>query len=492
MREQFILVLDEGTTSTRAMIFAPDGAIVGKCQAELTQYYPAPGWVEHDAIEIRDRTIACARQMIERAGGADRIAAIGIANQRETIVAWDRSTGQPVSRAIVWQDRRTAARCDALRDAGHEPLVSRRSGLVLDPYFSATKISWILDNVPEARALGDRLAVGTVESWLLWSLTGGLHASDASNASRTMLMDIAKGQWDDELLALHDVPRLALPEIVDCAGNFGVTSPELFGSPIRICGLVGDQQAAAIGQSCLAPGQVKATLGTGAFILCNTGAQPVASGHRLLGTVLFQLDGERSYALEGSIFVAGSVVQWLRDRLGIIASAAETETLARSVRDSGGVMIIPALSGLGAPHWRPDARAIVAGLSHGSGRAEIVRAALESIAHQLSDLQRAYAGDGCVWQSLRIDGGMSANNWIAQDIADMLDVTVQRPDNVETTALGAAMLAAMGCGLMSSLDEAASMQRSAASFTPGMENNVRKARMDGWRSLMAVHAASSS
>ena len=484
MHKQLILVLDEGTTSTRAILYAPDGAVVEKCQVELAQYYPAAGWVEHDALEIRDSSIACAKAMVERAGGAEHIAAIGITNQRETIVAWDRSTGLPICRAIIWQDRRTASRCDALRSAGLETLVTQRTGLVIDPYFSATKIAWILDNVPGARELGDRLAVGTVECWLVWSLTGGAHVSDASNASRTMLMDIRTGQWDDELLAMHNIPRGVLPEIVDCAGNFGTTSPEIFGRAIPICGLAGDQQAAAIGQACLSPGQAKATLGTGAFILCNTGERPIESRHRLLGTVLFQLEGKRTYALEGSIFVAGSLVQWLRDKLGIISDAAETEALARSVVDSGGVAIIPALSGLGAPHWRADARGIIAGLSHATGRAEIVRAALEAIAHQLYDLKRAYAGDGCDWHALCIDGGMSSNDWIAQDLADMLRLTVERPHDVETTARGAAMLAGLGCGLFASLDEAALMQNDKMSFHPCDAMELGSARLDQWHAVV--------
>lgn len=484
MSEQLILVIDEGTTSTRAILYAADGATVATCQSDLTQYYPAAGWVEHDAIEIRDQSIACAKTMVERAGGASHIAAIGITNQRETVVAWDRSTGLPICRAIVWQDRRTAARCDALRAAGHEALVAQRTGLVIDPYFSATKIAWILANVPGAREMGDRLAVGTVESWLVWSLTGGTHVSDASNASRTMLMDIRTGQWDDELLAIHDVPRAILPDIVDCAGRLGVTAPDIFGAPIAICGLAGDQQAAAIGQACFTPGQVKATLGTGAFILCNTGDRLQQSKSRLLGTVLFQLGGERTYALEGSIFVAGSLVQWLRDKLGLIRSAAESEALARSIDDSGGVVVIPALSGLGAPHWRADARGMIAGLSHGSGRAEIVRAALESIAHQLHDLQQAYRGDCCAWQMLRVDGGMSANDWIAQDLADMLDLSVERPHNVETTALGAAMLAGVGCGLFASLADAAVMRGEATTFKPMMPVAPRKARLAQWHQLI--------
>ncbi|MBL0768259.1 glycerol kinase [Sphingopyxis sp. DHUNG17] len=483
--ERLFLVLDEGTTSTRAILYDDRGVRRAMSQAELTQYYPAPGWVEHDAAEIRDRTIECAREMVAGAGGADRIAAIGIANQRETIVAWDRTSGEPVGRAIVWQDRRTAVQCATLRDEGHEALVSDRSGLVLDPYFSATKIAWVLANNPEARALGSRLAVGTVESWLVWNLTGGLHISDASNASRTMLMNLDSGRWDDDLLALHGVPRSILPEIVDSCGELGSTSADIFGAPIPVCGLIGDQQGAMIGQACLADGQTKATLGTGAFILSNTGDRPVRSAHRLLGTVLAQVGGKRSYALEGSIFVAGSLVQWLRDKLSIIKDASETEALARSVESSGGVTILPALSGLGAPYWRAEARAVIAGLTHGTGRAEIARAALESIAHQLDDLKTAYAGDGCHWNRLRLDGGMSANNWVAQDIADILGLGVERPHDVETTARGAAMLAAVGIGRFSSLIEAADMCGQSDRFDPVIKEDVRRARLADWHRLVA-------
>lgn len=485
MGEQLYLVLDEGTTSTRAILYDDRGVRRAMSQAELTQYYPAPAWVEHDATEIRDRSIECARAMVRRAGGADRIAAIGITNQRETIVAWDRASGEPVGRAIVWQDRRTAPRCAELRAAGHEALVTARSGLVLDPYFSATKIGWLLANNPDARALGSRLAVGTVESWLVWTLTGGLHISDASNASRTMLMNLESGQWDDDLLALHGIPQILLPEIVDSAGELGKTRPDIFGQSIPICGLVGDQQGAMLGQACLGKGQAKATLGTGAFVLCHTGDRPVRSANRLLGTVLAQVGGRRDYALEGSIFVAGSLIQWLRDKLGIIRDAAETEALARSVESSGGVTIVPALSGLGAPYWRAEARGIIAGLTHGAGRAEIARAALESIAHQLHDLKSAFANDSCDWNQLRIDGGMSANDWVAQDIADILDLCIERPHDVETTARGAAMLAAVGVGRFSSLTEAVAMCGDADRFEPGMGTQIRRARLSDWHRLVA-------
>ncbi|MEC3909949.1 glycerol kinase [Sphingobium sp. CR2-8] len=484
MSERHLLVLDAGTTSTRAMLFTPDGARIATAQADLTQYYPQPGWVEHDAADIWTQTLDCARQMVEQAGGADRIAAIGITNQRETVVAWDRRSGDPIGRAIVWQDRRTADQCAALREGGHEAAIQRRTGLVLDPYFSATKMRWMIDHRPEIASAGDRLAFGTVESWLVWKLTGGLHVSDASNASRTQLTALDGAGWDDALCAQFGVPQAALPQIVDNAGDFGATLPEWLGGPIRICGLAGDQQAATIGQGCLAPGAVKATLGTGAFVLASVGQGVPTSAHRLLGTILCQIDGQRHYALEGSIFVAGSLIQWLRDRMGLIATAADSEALARSVPDNGGVFLLPALSGLGAPHWRPEATGTISGLTHGTGRAHIVRAALESMAHQVHDLSAAFAADGAPWRMLRIDGGMSANDWIAQDMADMLDLPVERPSDVETTARGAAMLAGLGCGLFPSLAAATGMAADHMRFTPAMDAPTRETRMAGWRALL--------
>ncbi|WP_311268646.1 glycerol kinase [Sphingobium sp. WCS2017Hpa-17] len=485
MSERHLLVLDAGTTSTRAMLFTPDGTRVATAQADLTQFYPQPGWVEHDAVEIWAHTLDCARQMVAQAGGADAIAAIGITNQRETVVAWDRQSGDPLGRAIVWQDRRTADQCAALREGGHEGLVQQRTGLILDPYFSATKMRWMIDHWPEVAAGGDRLVFGTVESWLVWKLTGGLHISDASNASRTQLMALDGTGWDEELCALFGLPCAALPTIVDNAGDFGATLPDLLGGPIRICGLAGDQQAATIGQSCLKPGSVKATLGTGAFVLASLGERLPTSAHRLLGTVLCQIGGRRHYALEGSIFVAGSLIQWLRDSLGLIAAAADTDAIARSVPDNGGVVLLPALSGLGAPHWRPEATGIISGLTHGTGRAHIIRAALESMAHQVHDLAAAFAADGAPWHVLRIDGGMSANDWIAQDMADMLDLSVERPADVETTARGAAMLAGLGCGLFPSLEAAAGMASVRTRFVPTMTADVRAARLTAWRALLA-------
>lgn len=480
-----ILVIDEGTTSTRAMLFGLDGSCLGTAQKELTQHYPAPGLVEHDAAEIWERTVACAQEMVNRAGGPDRIAAIGITNQRETIVFWDRETGEPLAPAIVWQDRRTAERCAALKDQGHEASVQAKTGLLLDPYFSGSKIGWALEHWPQLRAAGSRLAVGTVESWLVWKLTGGLHITDATNASRTALMAIGSGGWDDGLLALFDVPRRVLPEIVDCAGRFGET--RLFGAPIPICGLAGDQQAATIGQACLSPGDTKATYGTGAFVLTATGTSLPSSRHRLLATVAWQLGGQRHYALEGSVFVAGSLIKWLRDDVGLLASAGDSESLARSVPDNGGVYLVPALSGLGAPWWRPEARAAISGLSFSAGRAHIIRAALEAQAHQTHDLKTAFAGDGCNWTRLRIDGGMAANDWLAQDLADILAIEVERPAFVETTAMGAAMLAGVGAGLFASLEDAVALRGEVRLFGPELGMAERQARLDGWaRAVRAV------
>jgi len=479
---ELLLVIDEGTTSTRTMLFAPSGACLGSRSAELTQHYPAPGLVEHDAAEIWERSAACAAAMVAQAGGPDAIAAIGIANQRETIVFWDKLTGEPLAPALVWQDRRTAALCRRWREAGEEPAVQARTGLLLDPYFSGTKIAWAMRHWPQLREAGDRLAIGTVESWLVWKLTGGLHVTDATNAARTLLMGLGSGGWNDSLLDMFTAPRAALPEIVDCAGRFGTTRQ--FGGSIPICGLAGDQQAATIGQACLVRGDTKATYGTGAFILANAGQTPPASRHRLLATVLWQLGGRRTYAIEGAVFVAGSLVQWLRDSIGLVTSAPETEALARSVPDNGGVFLVPALSGLGAPWWEPEARAALTGLSFATTRARIVRAALEAMAHQSHDLKTAFAADGADWARLRVDGGMVTNDWIAQDLADVLGIPVDRPDFAETTALGAAMLAGLGCGLFASLEEAAAMRGEGRTFEPAMDPGARELRLAGWRAAV--------
>jgi len=476
-----ILVIDAGTTSTRAMLFATDGACLGTEQAELTQHYPRPGWVEHDAEEIWARTLACARKVVEGAGGAARIAGIGITNQRETICFWSRSTGRALGRAIVWQDRRTAELCAGLKEAGHEVAVQAKTGLLLDPYFSGSKIGWAMAEWPDVAAAGDDLAIGTVESWLVWKLTGGLHVTDATNASRTALMDIHTGGWDAGLCDLFGAPRDALPEIVDCAGHYGETLPAHFGAAIPLSGMAGDQQAAAIGQCCLAPGETKATYGTGAFVLTHTGEAAPVSAHRLLTTVAWQLAGRRRYALEGSVFVAGSLIQWLRDALGLLVTAEESEKLARSVADNAGVYLVPALAGLGAPHWRPDARAALTGLSFAAGRAHVVRAALEAMAHQTHDLMTAFTGDGAAWEVLKVDGGMVANDWLAQDLADVLALEVERPAFIETTALGAAMLAGVGAGLFGSLEEASAMRGAVERFSPAMADAARAERLAGWR-----------
>lgn len=486
MTEQ-IIVIDEGTTSTRAMLFAADGTPLGSAQRELMQHYPAPGLVEHDAAEIWEATLACTRAMIAKAGGTDRIAAIGITNQRETMVFWDRGTGQPLAPAIVWQDRRTASDCAAFKAAGHEAAVQAKTGLLLDPYFSGSKIGWALKNWPQLRAAGDRLAVGTIESWLVYRLTGGVHVSDATNASRTLLMDInGSAGWDAGLCDLFGVPMTILPEITGCTTKVGSTAVDVLGGAIPICGMAGDQQAATIGQACLMPGQTKATFGTGAFILTASGTERPHSANRLLATILVQNGDQRHYALEGSVFVAGSLIKWLRDGLGLLANAAESESLARQVADNGGVYLVPALAGLGAPHWRPDVLASLSGLSFSSGKAHVARAALEAQAHQAHDLKSAFAADGVDWADLRIDGGMSANDWMAQDLADMLDLTVERPNFIESTALGAAMLAAAGAGLYPDLASAVKAMRGTAThFTPALAPEKRKARLAGWQSALA-------
>lgn len=485
---EFILVLDEGTTSTKAMVFGLDGALHGVAQQELTQHYPRPGWVEHDAGEIWEKTLACMRKVADKFG-AEAIAAIGIANQRETVVAWDKQTLEPLSRAIVWQDRRTASFCEELRAAGKEELVQGKTGLLLDPYFSGTKMRWLLDNderVSQAKAAG-RLALGTVDSWLVAKLSGGTHITDASNASRTQLLALDGAQFDPELCDLLGVPMDALPQVVDTQGELSQTDAKWLGREIPITGMVGDQQAATLGQGCLSLGDAKATYGTGAFVLANMGNELPKSDNRMLGTVLCQIKGVRTYAIEGSVFVAGSLLQWLRDQLGVISSAAETEALARSIDDSGDVVIVPALSGLGAPHWRADARGVITGLSFSSGKAQVARAALEAMAHQTYDLAQAFAADGAPWGVLRIDGGMSANNWMAQDIANVLGLAVERPDFVETTALGAAMSAAVGAGLYGSLEDAGKNMRGAVKrFEPDMTDDLREERLARWRKALAV------
>ena len=481
-----LLVIDEGTSSARAMLFDPAGNCLGLAQHPFANHFPRPGWVQQDPGEIWRLSLAAAQEMVAEAG-AGRIAAIGLTNQRETIVFWDKSTGRALAPAIVWQDRRTAPFCEQLREAGHEPALQAATGLLLDPYFSASKIRWAFDHWPQLKEAGDRLAVGTIDSWLIFRLTGGLHVSDATNASRTALMGLTGG-WDEGLCDLFGVPRLALPKICDSAGEIGTALADHFGAPIPICGVAGDQQAAAIGQACFAPGDTKATFGTGTFVLTHAGEAPPVSRHRLLATVAWQVEGRRRYALEGSLFVAGSMMQWLRDGLGLIATSAESEDLARSVADSAGVTIVPAFTGLGAPHWDPAARGAILGLTLGANRAHIVRAALEAVANQSFELQRAFAADGIDWSSLRIDGGMAANGFLTQDLANLLCLDVERPANVETSALGAAMLAGVGCGLFASLDEAALAVRGEVErFRPACDADVRDRRIECWdRAVAAV------
>ncbi len=468
-----ILAIDQGTTSTRAILFDAAGVPRATAQTEIAQHYPAEGWVEHDPEEIWATTLRVSRQALDAAGD-DAVAAIGITNQRETAILWDRATGNPVYPAIVWQDRRTADTCRRLVAEGHETMVTALSGLVIDPYFSASKVAWILDHVEGARDRARRgeLAFGTVDSFLLWRLTGGkVHATDATNASRTSLYNIHANRWDDELLELFGVPREVLPEVRDCAADFGTSEPALLGRPIAITGMAGDQQAAAIGQVCFEPGMIKSTYGTGCFVIVNTGEKAIASGNRLLTTIAYRLDGRTSYAIEGSIFIAGAAVQWLRDGLGIIAEAAETEALARSLTDNKGVYMVPAFTGLGAPHWEPSARAAISGLTLGSGAAELSRAALEAVCYQTRDLLRAMAEDGVRPLELRVDGGMVGNDWLMQFLADILGIAVDRPAVSETTALGAAYLAGRQAGLYESLDDVAGRWRRQARFEPRIDED---------------------
>ena len=481
-----ILVLDEGTTSTRGLLFAADGSVHGCARRAIETRHPRPGWVEQDAGAIWASTLACAREMVAAAGGAGNIAAIGIANQRESIVAWDRTTGEPLAPAIIWQDQRTAATCVDLVMRGHEPDVAAATGLVINPYFSASKIGWLLEHVAAVRDAGERLMIGTIDSWLTFKLTRGAHVTDASNASRTMLMRLDGPTWDDGLCDLFGVRAAALPSIIDSSGVIGTTDPDLLGGAIPIAALIGDQQGATIGQGCLTPGATKATFGTGAFILTHAGPVPPRSNHRLLTTVLCQVGGRRDYALEGSLFVAGSMIQWLRDKLGIISSAPETEALARSVADSGGVTVVPGFSGFGAPHWRSDVAASIHGLTLATGRGELVRAALEAIVHQIVDLGDAFAADGLAWTMVRADGGMIANDWLAQDLADMLRLPVERPANIESTARGAAMLASVGVGIHRSLDDAvAAMLPPMRVFEPKLGDVMRDHRLARWHHVLA-------
>ncbi len=483
-----ILALDQGTTSSRAILFDHSGSIVAVAQKEFPQIFPKPGWVEHNPRDIWSTQAGVAAEVLTKANvGAADIAAIGITNQRETTVVWDRNTGQPIFNAIVWQDRRTAGICDRLRAQKMDRVIRRKTGLVLDAYFSATKVQWILQNVKGARAKAKagELAFGTVDSWLVWNLTGGnVHVTDASNASRTMLFDIGKGEWDDELLDLFGVPRSMLPEVRSSSEVYGVT--KLLGTPIPIAGIAGDQQAALFGQACTKPGMAKNTYGTGCFMLMNTGTKRIASKNNLLTTVAWRIGGRTEYALEGSIFIAGAVVQWLRDGLEFFRSAAEIEALAAGVSDTGGVYLVPAFAGLGAPHWDQYARGTIVGLTRGSTKAHIARAALEGIVLQVMDVLKAMEADaGIKLKELRVDGGASANDLLMQLQADLLNVPVVRPKVPETTALGAAYLAGLAVGFWKNQADIARQWQVDKRFTPSMKAPARKRIAQGWERALS-------
>ena len=489
-----ILAIDQGTTSSRALLFEGGSHVVAMAQQDFQQHYPASGWVEHAPDDLWKTTLYVCQDVIKNAGvTAASVAAIGITNQRETTVVWDRQTGRAIHPAIVWQDRRTAATCTSLKAQGHEAMVAAKTGLLLDPYFSATKLAWILDNVKGARARAEKgeLAFGTVDTFLLWHLTGGKqHLTDATNASRTMLCNIHTGQWDKDLLRLFDIPEALLPEIKNSADDFGTTDPALFGVAIPIRSLIGDQQAATVGQACFEPGMMKSTYGTGCFALLNTGSDAVASKNRLLTTIAYQLDGQRTYALEGSIFIAGAAVQWLRDGMGLIADAAESNILAHHSDPSQSVYLVPAFVGLGAPYWNADVRGAMFGLTRNSGPKEFALAALESVAYQTEDLMQAMRADWPEAQEaqtiLRVDGGMTASDFTMQRLADILAAPVDRPSIRETTALGAAYLAGYAAGLLPEPAEFAKKWQCERRFEAGMEEAQRQSRLSGWRKAVAA------
>jgi glycerol kinase len=490
-----VLAIDQGTTSTRALVFAGDLSIRGVGQIELPQHYPASGHVEHDAEDIWRATVATIRRALDASGtAASDIAALGITNQRETCLIWERATGRPIHRALVWQDRRTADRCARLREDGTEPAITAKTGLLLDPYFSATKLGWLLDHVPGARDRARRgeLAAGTIDTFLLWRLTDGrVHATDATNAARTALCNIHTGDWDDDLLAMFAIPRGLLPQIRDCAADFGTTDPALFGAPIAIRGMAGDQQAATLGQACFAPGMMKATYGTGCFALLNTGTTAVPSTSRLLTTIAYQLKGQRTYALEGSIFIAGAAVQWLRDGLKLFAAASQSGVLAAAADPTQDVVLVPAFVGLGAPHWVPEARGALFGLTRNTGAAELAQAALESVAFQTRDLLDAMTTD---WPHqaetvLRVDGGMVASDWTLQRLADLTRAPVDRPTILETTALGAAWLAGMQAGAWPDQEGFAKLWRLDRRFQPTMPAETRARKYSAWQRAVAATLA---
>jgi glycerol kinase len=490
MTSKNILAIDQGTTSTRAIVFDSQANPLATDRSEFEQHYPDRGWVEHDAEDIWRDTVAVTKAAIEGAKTtADSIAAIGITNQRETVVVWDRETGKPVHNAIVWQDRRTARACDKLRADGLEKTIQDKTGLLIDPYFSATKLGWILDEVQGARSQAEagKLAVGTIDSFLLWRLTGGrVHATDATNACRTQLFNIHTGEWDDELLKIFGIPAGLLPEVHDNAYIFGETDKSLFGRAIPIAGMAGDQQAAVIGQACFEKGMAKSTYGTGCFMLLNTGETAIASDSRMLTTIAYRLDGRTTYALEGAIFVAGAAIKWLRDGIGVITHANETKDMATQVPDSHGVYMVPGFVGLGAPHWDPDARGLICGLTLGSGAAHLARAALESVAYQTRDLAQAMRQDGAGQaQKIRVDGGMAANDWFCQFLANILGLPVERPTELESTARGAAFLAGLATGVWQGLDDITEAWSCGHLFEPDMDEKLRKTLIAGWNDALA-------
>jgi len=492
----YILALDQGTTSSRGIVFDGSMQIIATAQEEFPQHYPQSGWVEHDPSDLWATTAATARAAIEKAGLSARdIAAIGITNQRETTLVWDRKTGKPIHRAIVWQDRRTADFCARLRADGHEPMITARTGLLADPYFSATKLKYILDTVEGARdrARKGELAFGTVDSWLIWNLTGGrVHATDATNAARTMLYDIHKGRWSQTICDLFDIPLSMLPDVRDCAADFGQTRADLFGHEIPILGVAGDQQAATIGQACFTPGMMKSTYGTGCFAVLNTGDAPVASTNKLLTTIAYQLDGTPTYALEGSIFIAGAVVQWLRDGIKVIRAAPETQGLAEQADPSQDLILVPAFVGLGAPYWKPEARGAIFGMTRNSGPAEFARAALESVGYQTRDLLEAMQADwtrGGAQPSLRVDGGMAANDYAMQFLSDIIGAPVDRPQVLETTAMGAAWLAGQRAGIYPGQAEFAQTWALERRFEPAMTEDPRAMKYAAWKRAVAATIA---
>jgi glycerol kinase len=492
--QQGILSIDQGTTSTRAIVFKLDGTKVATSQKEFTQFYPNNGWVEHDPEEIWKTTVETCKDAIHQAQEKGiTVAGIGITNQRETTLVWDRETGEAIYNAIVWQDRRTSAFCNSIKD--REASVTAKTGLLLDPYFSASKIKWLLDEVDGARDLANegKLAFGTIDSFLIWRLTGGKkHVTDTTNASRTNLFNIHELAWDNDLLALFDVPESVLPEVLQCADDFGTTQANLFGKSLPIAGVAGDQQAALFGQCCFKQGDLKSTYGTGCFALLNTGGKALSSQHKLLTTVGYTINGETTYALEGSIFTAGANIQWLRDGIGVINDAKESQALAESLDYDHGVVLVPGFAGLGAPHWNPDARASLYGMTRGTSQAHFARAALEAVCYQTYDLQQAMASDGIASSKVLVDGGMVANDWLCQFLSDILQVEIQRPKNMETTAIGAAYLAGLHLGLYENLEDIMSYKQIETTFTPKIDQEVRKTLLSQWQKAVDATLAFSA